>query len=55
MKDVKINFMSVFERYSTVVFDLLSFSVATDLDEITIVHDSIQQNAPILELKYQDM
>jgi hypothetical protein len=34
------------------VFDLLSFSGATALVEITIVHESIQQNAALLEMTY---
>ena len=42
-------------KCSTMVFDLLSFSGATDMDEITIVHESIQQNAAMLELIYQDI
>jgi hypothetical protein len=37
------------------VFVLLSFSGSTDMDEITIVHESIQQNAALLEMMYQDM
>jgi hypothetical protein len=32
------------------LFDLLSFSEASDLEEITLVHESVQQNAPMLEL-----
>jgi len=46
---------AVYCKYSIMVFDLLSFSGATDLDEITIVHESIQQIAAMLELTYQDM
>ena len=46
---------AVYFKCSTMVFDLLSFSVATELDEITIVHESIKQNAPMLELKYLDV
>jgi hypothetical protein len=46
---------AVYFKCSSMVFDLLSFSGATDLDEITTVHESIQQNAPMLELTYQDM
>jgi hypothetical protein len=37
------------------VFDLISFSGATDMDEITTVLESIQQNAPLLELTYQEV
>jgi len=66
MKDVKINSISIFETYvqnvtsvqlSTVnvrawYFDLFSFSGATDMDEITIVHKSIQQIAAMFEMTY---
>jgi 3-polyprenyl-4-hydroxybenzoate decarboxylase len=41
---------AVYFKCSTIVSDLIAFSVATVLDEIAIVHESIQQNAPMLEL-----
>jgi hypothetical protein len=33
-------------------FDSFSFSGATDMDEISIVHKSIQQNAAMYEMTY---
>jgi hypothetical protein len=45
---------AIYFKYSAMVLDLLSFSGVTDLNEIIIVHESIQQNGPVLELMYQD-